>query len=99
MLLPTSGSSGLPKLTIVTNRMLLQQVNVPQTGVLQVCYAFEPLKQSLDGMLVISISYFCLTRAVLSKGGRIGVYSGLERITEDCQLLSPTGANAIPLLL
>lgn len=49
MLLPTSGSSGNPKLTILTNSMLLHQVVVPRQGRLTVMYSFEPLRQSLDG--------------------------------------------------
>jgi long-subunit acyl-CoA synthetase (AMP-forming) len=50
MLLPTSGSSGIPKLTIINNKMLMQQLSIPKTAILQVCYSFEPLKQSLDSM-------------------------------------------------
>ena len=81
MLLPTSGSSGVPKLTIVTTSMLLHQVNVPKTGNLLVMYSFEPLKQNLD---------------VLAKGGSIGVFSGLSRISDDCRLLCPTTFGATP---
>ncbi len=66
MLLPTSGTSGLPKLTIITNSMLLAQCRPPDFGVDLVMLSFEPLRQSLD---------------VLAKGGSIGVYSGtLERL-------------------
>ncbi len=66
MLLPTSGTSGLPKLTIITNSMLLAQCRPPDFGVDLVMLSFEPLRQSLD---------------VLAKGGSIGVYSGtFERL-------------------
>lgn len=61
MLLPTSGTSGLPKLTIITDSMLLGQAKPPDFAVETVMLSFEPLRQSLD---------------LLAKGGRIGVYSG-----------------------
>lgn len=82
MLLPTSGSSGAPKLTIVTSAMLMHQVHVPKQGAPLIMYSFEPLKQSLD---------------VLSKGGSIGVYSGsLAHMLDDCQELRPTVMGATP---
>ena len=61
MLLPTSGTSGLPKLTIVTEGMMKAQGRPPDFGVDIVMLSFEPLRQSLD---------------VLVKGGQIGMYSG-----------------------
>lgn len=35
---------------------------------------------------------------VLSKGGRIGIYSSLQNISSDCQLLSPTAFGATPVI-
>eukprot|EP01125_Pyxidicula_operculata_P005488 TRINITY_DN1943_c0_g1_i2.p1 TRINITY_DN1943_c0_g1~~TRINITY_DN1943_c0_g1_i2.p1 ORF type:complete len:1136 (+),score=323.52 TRINITY_DN1943_c0_g1_i2:186-3593(+) len=84
LLLPTSGTSGVPKLTIVNQSMLMHQVSVPKRATFLVMYSFEPLKQSID---------------VLCKGGRIGVYSGhISNILQDCALLRPTVLGATPSL-
>jgi acyl-coenzyme A synthetase/AMP-(fatty) acid ligase len=76
-LLPSSGSTGLPKLIVVTEEMLRTKVLAaarakrPLAGVV-VVYAYEAIRQSHD---------------VLLSGGRIGFFSGsLERMLEDCQV-------------
>lgn len=82
MLLPTSGTTGPPKLTIVTDAMLRRSARTSEYGDLLVMIAFEPLRQSLD--------IFCL-------GGRIGVFSGsLDILSEDIEALRPTVFGATP---
>jgi len=82
MLLPTSGTSGLSKLTIVTNGMFKCSVSVSKFARLVVLFSYEPIRQSLD---------------TLSKGGRIGLYSGsLDRMSQDILVLRPTLFGATP---
>ena len=82
MLMPTSGTSGIPKLTIMTDSMMVQQANPAKTGKIMVMFSHEPMRQSLD---------------LLAKGGRIGAYSGsLARLHEDIHLLRPTAFGATP---
>ncbi|KAH3756747.1 acyl-CoA synthetase [Pelomyxa schiedti] len=98
MLLPTSGTTGNPKLIIMTDglnapskksnnknsEMLLHQVHSPQhvTSDALIMLAFEPLRQTLD---------------VISKGGRIGVWSGsMGTLVEDCTVLRPSVFGSTP---
>ena len=81
VLITTSGSSGLPKLTIITDKMLLMQARPPDFGVPTVMFSFEPLRQSLD---------------VLAKGGRIGAFSGsLARLHVRELRLCPTSRGQV----
>jgi len=82
MLLPTSGSSGIPKLCIVTDSMLLRRCRPPRFGAPMILYSRLPLRQSVD---------------VLSSGGRIGVCSGgVDRLRDDLRLLRPTVFGDVP---
>ena len=82
-LLSTSGSTGMPKLTIMTNQMLTRGIYTGKAATEpMVMYAIEPLRQSLD---------------LLCRGGRIGIYSGRhDKLLEDIQSLRPTVLGATP---
>jgi fatty acid CoA ligase FadD9 len=80
MLLPTSGSSGRAKLTIVSEAMLLRQGAPPRVGARVVMLAHEQLRQSVD---------------LLSKGGSVGV-SCPARLRADLPLVRPTVFGAVP---
>ena len=82
MLLPTSGSTGLPKLIIVTDQMVLRGCTAPKFGKRSVLLSFQPIRQSWDMLL---------------KGGQIGVWSGqLSRMHFDMALLRPTVVGSTP---
>ncbi|CAE7873612.1 hetM [Symbiodinium sp. KB8] len=84
-LLPSSGSTGAPKLAVVTEEALFKGScgRTPESlpgrlgSVDIVTYAYEAIRQSHD---------------VLMQGGRIGVFSGsLDRMLEDVRALFWTG--------
>ena len=82
MLIPTSGSSGTPKLIIVSDAMIMQQFVAPRFGVRMVMYSFQPVRQSFD---------------LLIKGGRMGVWSGdLSHLHHDMTVLRPTHFGSTP---
>jgi fatty acid CoA ligase FadD9 len=82
MLLPSSGSTGVPKLTITTDGMLLQQVVVPRMGGDHCLLAHQSeLNQTLD---------------MLCKGGRIGTATALDEIELDLKALRPSVHGAVP---
>lgn len=82
VLLPTSGSSGNPKLCIVTDGMLRARCHVPRFGALMVVAARRPLHQSVD---------------VLCNGGRIGICPGdVTRLSAQLRLLRPTAFGEVP---
>ncbi|CAJ1448540.1 unnamed protein product [Effrenium voratum] len=83
-LLPSSGSTGLPKLISVTECGLFKPGTACnlQSAVDVVVYAYEAIRQSHD---------------VLMQGGQIGVFSGsLDRILDDARALRPTVFAAPP---
>ncbi|CAE7561362.1 car [Symbiodinium sp. CCMP2456] len=83
-LLPSSGSTGAPKLAVVTEEALFKGScgRTPESSVDIVTYAYEAIRQSHD---------------VLMQGGRIGVFSGsLDRMLEDLRALRPTVFAAAP---
>jgi thioester reductase-like protein len=82
MLLPSSGSTGVPKLTIVTDAMLSGQIVVPRLGA--------------DHCILASMSELNQTLDILCKGGRIGCASSLESIGDDLRALRPTVHGATP---
>jgi long-subunit acyl-CoA synthetase (AMP-forming) len=87
-LLPTSGSTGLPKLTIVTDSMLRPRRGpLPDSAPAAECgvqLAYDLVRQPTD---------------LLCAGGCIGVYSGsLDRLFQDCRALGPTSFCAAPTL-
>jgi thioester reductase-like protein len=82
MLLPSSGSTGVPKLTIVTDAMLSGQIVVPRLGA--------------DHCILASMSELNQTLDILCKGGRIGCASSLESIGDDLRILRPTVHGATP---
>lgn len=59
MLLPTSGTSGAPKLTIVTHAMIRQQVRTPDHGTLLVMLSHQPFRQSFD--ILVSLRFLVLS--------------------------------------
>jgi len=82
MLLPTSGTSSSPKLTIFTDHMLRTQCQPPRHAVHTVMLAHELLRQSVD---------------LLAKGGCVAVFSGsLAHLHDDLQLVRPTVFGATP---
>jgi fatty acid CoA ligase FadD9 len=82
MLIPTSGSSGTPKLIIVTDAMMIRQFTAPTFGVRTVMYSFQPLRQSFDTVI---------------RGGRIGLWSGdLGELHRDMAVLRPTHFGSTP---
>ena len=84
-LLPSSGSTGLPKLVAVTEASLRRpppRQGATASATLMVVYAYEAMRQSHD---------------VLLAGGRIGTFSGsLARLLDDCAALRPTVFAATP---
>eukprot|EP00439_Symbiodinium_sp_Y106_P019596 s5596_g2.t1 len=83
-LLPSSGSTGAPKLAVLTEEALFKDSygRTPESSVDIVTYAYEAIRQSHD---------------VLMQGGRIGVFSGsLDRMLEDVRALRPTVFAAAP---
>jgi fatty acid CoA ligase FadD9 len=82
MLLPSSGSTGVPKLTITTDGMVMQQVIVPRMGADHCLLAHQSeLNQTLD---------------MLCKGGRIGTATALDEIELDLKALRPSVHGAVP---
>ena len=82
MLIPTSGSSGAPKLIVVTDEMMVRQFAVPQFGEISVVYSFQPIRQSFDTLI---------------KGGSIGLWSGnLNNLHSDMAVLRPTHFGSTP---
>lgn len=83
MLLSTSGSSGMPKLTILSASRIQSSFYAAKPVNDQMCtLSIEPMRQSMD---------------LLSKGGRCGIYCGrLDKIKEDIQCLRPTALGATP---
>lgn len=83
-LLPSSGSTGLPKLAAITESALFKVGSCSriQPSIEVVAYAYEAIRQTHD---------------VLLQGGRIGVFSGsLDRMLDDVQILRPTAFAATP---
>lgn len=82
MLIPTSGSSGQPKLIIVTDAMMLRQFQAPSFGARTIMYSFQPIRQSFDTLI---------------KGGQIGMWSGdLGALHHDMAVLRPTHFGSTP---
>ena len=82
MLIPTSGTSGDPKLIMVTDAMIMKQFKAPSFGVRTVMYSFQPIRQSFDTLI---------------KGGRIGLWSGdLGALHQDMLVLRPTHFGSTP---
>ncbi|MDP2436493.1 MAG: AMP-binding protein, partial [archaeon] len=81
MLIPTSGSTGTPKLSIFSYRMMATQLSPPQFGVQCVMLSHEPLRQSLD---------------IISKGGRIACFRGIQHLRDDLRMVRPTVFGATP---
>ena len=82
MLMPTSGSSGNPKLIMVTDRMIARQFVAPSFGVRTVMYSFQPIRQSFDTLI---------------KGGQLGLWSGdLGALHHDMAVLRPTHFGSTP---
>ena len=83
MLLSTSGSSGMPKLTVFTNERIRSN--------------FHSAKPVADQMVVLSIEPMRQSMSMLSKGGRVGIYCGrLDKIMEDIRCLRPTVLGSTP---
>ncbi|CAK0843476.1 unnamed protein product [Prorocentrum cordatum] len=83
-LLPSSGSTGLPKLVAITEGASFKVGSCSrfQCSVEVVAYAYEAIRQTHD---------------VLLQGGRIGVFSGsLDNMLDDVQRLRPTAFAAAP---
>lgn len=88
-LLPSSGSTGMPKLVVVTDGCVMRAARVAPPGRRSaaaaapvVVYAYEAMRQSHD---------------VLMQGGSIGFFSGsLSRMLGDCRSLRPTAFAATP---
>lgn len=83
MLLPSSGTTGAPKLTIVTDAMIRAQAVVPRMGA--------------DHVMLASTSELNQTLDMLCKGGRIGSASSLGSIDDDLAALRPTVHGATPI--
>ena len=82
MLIPTSGSSGVPKLIIVSTAMMLRQFTPPDFGIKLVMFSYQPLRQSFDTLI---------------KGGQIGLWSGdLARLEDDMASVRPTVFGSTP---
>ena len=80
--MPTSGTSGTPKLLIISDAMMLRQFTPPRFGVRTVVYSYQPIRQSFD---------------TLVKGGAIGCWSGsLARLQDDMAALRPTYFASTP---
>ena len=88
-LLPSSGSTGMPKLVVVTDSRVMRAARAAPPGrrsasaaAPAVVYAYEVMRQSHD---------------VLMQGGSIGFFSGsLCRMLDDCRSLRPTVFAATP---
>ena len=82
MLIPTSGSSGTPKLIMVSDVMMIRQFVAPKFGTRMVMYSFQPIRQSFDTLI---------------KGGQIGMWSGdLGKLHQDMAILRPTHFGSTP---
>jgi fatty acid CoA ligase FadD9 len=87
MLLPTSGTTGTPKLVCFTDAMLARTASqIPKQGSEMVLLAYQPLRQAVD---------------VLSKGGRIACCDwggSLEALLRAARRVRPTVFGGMPSL-
>ncbi|ELP93676.1 long-chain-fatty-acid CoA ligase, putative [Entamoeba invadens IP1] len=82
LLLSTSGSTGIPKLVIETEKMLKSQLVETKGNIETITVSFTLIRQLGN---------------ILSKGGAIACYSGsLERLRKDILLVRPTFFGATP---
>lgn len=88
MLLPTSGTTGVPKLVVFTDQMLSRAASIiPKQANEMVLLAYQTLRQAID---------------VLSKGGRISCLSwkagNLEQLIAAARQVRPTVMGGMPSL-
>lgn len=78
--LPSSGTTGPPRLTSIPEAILRRSARAPTHPELVVMLAYDHLREALT---------------ILCQGGRIGVFSGsMDTISEDLVALRPTRFNA-----
>jgi hypothetical protein len=77
MLIPTSGSSGTPKLIVVTDAMMIRQFTAPRFGVRTVMYGARFVPWILPSCMGSIIPYHCTqtrTSGVRTGGGLVLVF-------------------------